>query len=201
MAVVEAQHWNGGHDDVDGARTARQRNCKIVVAGNGNVGKTSLIRRYAKEKFSEARNVTLGIDITTQEFDINGQLVKLSLWDIEGQAGDRPFFYYGAQAALLVYDVTEPSSLEGLVIWFERVKQHAPPDTPILIAGNKADLPSAVPERWERVFAESAAAQGHLRLSAKTDLNVTRAFNWLAELALARMTADDAASAAELPDR
>ena len=84
------------------------RTLKIVVGGEGNVGKTSLIRRYAKAKFSEARNITLGIDITTQEYQIGNQPLKLALWDIEGQAGNRPNFYYGAQVGLLVFDVTEP---------------------------------------------------------------------------------------------
>ena len=75
------------------------RTVKIVVGGEGNVGKTSLIRRYAKAKFSEARNITLGIDITTQEYRLGAQPLKLALWDIEGQAGNRPNFYLGAQAA------------------------------------------------------------------------------------------------------
>src|SRR5207247_11223 len=82
---------------------------------------------------------------STQEFVIGERRLRLALWDIEGQAGDRPFFYYGAQAALLVYDVTEPRTLEALIGWVERIRRHAPPDTPLVVAGNKADLPPAVP--------------------------------------------------------
>ena len=68
----------------------------VIVGGEGNVGKTSLIRQYAKGKFSEARNLTLGIDITTQECAINQEPLRLALWDIEGQAGDRPNSLLGA---------------------------------------------------------------------------------------------------------
>ena len=169
------------------ARTggATRRTLKLVVGGEGNVGKTSLIRRYAAAKFSETRQRTLGIDITTQEVVVAGQSLRLALWDIEGQAGERPFFYYGAQAALLLYDATEPRSLEALPVWIERVRRHAPPGTPLLIAGNKADLPVAVPGEWGRDLAERSGAVGHLRLSAKTGQNVARTFAWLAELALA----------------
>jgi small GTP-binding protein len=164
---------------------ARRHTLKIVVAGEGNVGKTSLIRRYAAAKFSETRQRTLGIDITTQEVVVAGRSLRLALWDIEGQAGERPFFYYGAQAALLVYDATEPRSLEALGVWMERVRRHAPPGTPLLIAGNKADLPVAVPEEWGRDLAGRAGAAGHLQLSARTGQNVAHTFAWLAELALA----------------
>ena len=170
------------------ASTSPVRTLKIVVGGEGNVGKTSLIRRYAKAKFSEARNITLGIDITTQEYQLGPRALKLALWDIEGQAGDRPNFYLGAQAALLVYDVTEPRSLEALTRWVERVKRYAP-DTPLLVAGNKADLAPAVPEAWGRTFAEYVGARGHERLSARTDTNVTPIFARLAELALERANA------------
>ena len=168
------------------------RTLKIVVGGEGNVGKTSLIRRYAKAKFSEARNITLGIDITTQEFQLGDRALKLALWDIEGQAGDRASFYLGAQAALLVYDVTEPRSLEALAVWVERVKRYSP-GTPLLIAGNKIDLTATVPEAWGTTFAEYVGARGHGRLSAKTDTNVASTFARLAELALAKLIADDEA--------
>ena len=159
------------------------RTLKIVVGGEGNVGKTSLIRRYAKAKFSEARNITLGIDITTQEFQINGQPLKLALWDIEGQAGNRPNFYVGSQAALLVFDVTEPRSLEALTVWVERVKRYAP-DTPFIVAGNKIDLTPTVPAEWGTTFAQYVGADRFVQLSAKTDTNVTPTFTRLAELAL-----------------
>lgn len=165
------------------AARAGRNALKIVVAGDGNVGKTSLIRRYAKHKFSEVRNQTLGIDITTQDFTIGGRDLSLVLWDIEGQRGERPFFYYGANAALLVYDVTTPDSLEALTVWADRVRRYAPPDIPILIAGNKVDLPIAVPAHWGQALASKVGAREHLLLSARTEQNVARTFNQLAELA------------------
>lgn len=162
-----------------------RRTLKIVVGGEGNVGKTSLIRRYAKAKFSEARNITLGIDITTQEYQLGEQPLKLALWDIEGQAGNRPNFYLGSQAALLVFDVTEPRSLEALTVWVERVKKYSP-ETPFIVAGNKIDLTPTVPAEWGTTFAQYVGADRFVQLSAKSDTNVTPTFTRLAELALER---------------
>ena len=166
------------------------RTIKVIVGGEGNVGKTSLIRRYARAKFLEARNITLGIDITTQEYVYNGQPFKLSIWDIEGQAGDRPMFYSGAQAALLVYDITEPRSLEALAVWAERVQRYTP-ETPVLVAGNKLDLPEAVPAARGEAISIELGAWGHHRLSAKTDTNVGETFQALATLAVARYLEHD----------
>ena len=162
------------------------RTLKVIVGGEGNVGKTSLIRQYAKAKFSEARNITLGIDITTQEFSLDGEAVKLAVWDIEGQAGNRPNFYLGAQAAMLVYDVTTDVSLQALAEWFARCKRYCP-TAPIIIVGNKTDLGLSFPAEWGRSFATFANAQ-HGFVSAKTGENVSRGFELLARMALNHAT-------------
>jgi small GTP-binding protein len=155
---------------------------KVIVGGEGNVGKTSLIRQYAKGKFSEARNITLGIDITTQQFTIGGDEVRLAIWDIEGQAGNRPNFYIGAQAAALIYDATEPASLEALVEWYQRVRRYSS-DTPVIVACNKVDLGLSYPPLWGQVFARCIGAR-HGFVSAKSGENVGRLFQLLAESAV-----------------
>lgn len=120
------------------------RTLKVIVGGEGNVGKTSLIRQYARARFSEARNITLGIDITTQEFVIDETPLKLAIWDIEGQSGNRPNFYLGAQAVMLVYDVTTERSLQALAEWFGRCRRYCP-DAPLIVVGNKVDLGLSFP--------------------------------------------------------
>jgi small GTP-binding protein len=164
------------------------RTLKVIVGGEGNVGKTSLIRQYAKGKFSEARNLTLGIDITTQEFSLNQEAVRLALWDIEGQAGDRPNFYLGAQAAMLVYDVTEAPSLQALVQWVERCRKYCP-DAPLFLVGNKIDLNASVPLAWAETLATYVGASQHGRVSAKTGERVGWAFETLARMAMAKAAA------------
>ena len=164
------------------------RTLKVIVGGEGNVGKTSLIRQYAKARFSEARNITLGIDITTQEFNLDGDEVKLAIWDIEGQAGNRPNFYLGAQAVMLVYDVTTEDSLQALTEWHARCRRYCP-DAQIIIVGNKLDLGLNFPPDWGRSFARFALAQ-HGFVSAKTGENVSRGFELLARSAIQRARAE-----------
>ena len=158
------------------------RTLKVIVGGEGNVGKTSLIRQYAKHKFSEARNITLGIDITTQEFVLDGEPVKLAIWDIEGQAGNRPNFYLGAQAAMLVYDVTAEYSLQALTEWHARCMKFCP-TAPVIVVGNKVDLGLRFPPDWGRAFAKYVRGQ-HGFLSAKSGENVGRGFELLARSAM-----------------
>jgi small GTP-binding protein len=158
------------------------RTLKVIVGGEGNVGKTSLIRQYAKAKFSEARNITLGIDITTQEFHLDGEDIKLAIWDIEGQAGNRPNFFLGAQAAMLVYDVTAEYSLQGLTEWYARCQRYCT-SAPIIVIGNKIDLGPAFPPDWGRILARYIDAQ-HGFLSAKSGENVGRGFEMLARCAM-----------------
>lgn len=157
------------------------RTLKVIVGGEGNVGKTSLIRQYARARFSEARNITLGIDITTQEFVIDETPLKLAIWDIEGQSGNRPNFYLGAQAVMLVYDVTTERSLQALAEWFGRCRRYCP-DAPLIVVGNKVDLGLSFPAEWGRSFATFAKAQ-HGHLSARTGENVTSGFELLARSA------------------
>jgi small GTP-binding protein len=157
------------------------RTFKVIVGGEGNVGKTSLIRKYAKGKFSEARNITPGIDITTRELLINKEAIRLAVWDIEGQAGNRPNLYIGAQAIMLVYDVTEPSSLRALTDWYARCQKFAP-RAPVIVAGNKADLQLAFSPKWGRAFAGFFNGK-HGYLSAKTGENVSKGFTLLGRAA------------------
>lgn len=161
------------------------RTLKVIVGGEGNVGKTSLVRQYARGKFSEARNLTLGIDITTHQFVIDGEPLKLAIWDIEGQTGDRPNFYLGAQAALLVYDVSEPTSFQALPQWVERCRKYCP-EAPLLIVGNKLDLGQQVPPHWAEALASYIRAHEHGCVSAKTGERVSWAFETLATLAVRR---------------
>jgi small GTP-binding protein len=169
-------------------QTPMIRTLKVIVGGEGNVGKTSLIRQYAKSKFSEARNLTLGIDITTHQFMVGGEPLKLALWDIEGQAGNRPNFYLGAQAAMLVYDVTEAQTLKALPEWVERCRKYCP-EAPLLIIGNKVDLGQTVPAQWGDALARYVGAYNHGCVSAKTGDRVGWAFETLAVLAIQRATA------------
>jgi len=158
---------------------------KVVVAGDGAVGKTSLIRRYCEGKFEHTRIQTIGVDFQTQTVKLPQQTVKLSIWDMAGQerfAVVRAGFYRGSRAAALVYDVTEPQSLKDLERWREEVLG-AIQEQPFLVIGNKIDLERTVSAEEAKAFADSIHAS-YVETSALTGEGVPALFESLAKLAL-----------------
>lgn len=158
---------------------------KVVVAGDGAVGKTSLIRRYCEGKFDIARVQTIGVDFQTQTVDLPQGTVKLSIWDMAGQdrfAVMRSGFYRGSRATVLVFDVTLPETFESLSRWRKEVLDTVQ-EQPFLVIGNKIDLDRVVLPESARAFAESIDAPC-LETSALTGEGVSGLFETLARRAL-----------------
>jgi len=157
----------------------------VVVAGNGNVGKTSLIRQFCEGKFEQTRVATIGVDFQTQTVDLAGQTVKLSIWDMAGQDRFeviRAGFYRGSRAAALVYDVTEPDSLKSLVRWRDEILG-AVENQKFVVVGNKIDLErKQVPEHAQQ-FADLLKAP-YIETSALDGSGVAELFETLAKLSL-----------------
>jgi len=158
---------------------------KVVIVGDGTVGKTTLIRRFCEGKFHASRIATIGVDFYTQRVELPSKLVKLSIWDMAGQERFevvRSGFYRGSRAAALVYDVTSPISLRNLKRWREEVLR-AVGNQPLLVVGNKVDLERRVQPELARVFASYIGAP-YLETSALTGEGVTSLFETLAVLAV-----------------
>ena len=161
---------------------------KVVVAGDGNVGKTSLIRQYCEGKFDISRVSTIGVDFQTQTVKLPDITVKLSIWDMAGQPhfkAVRESFYKGSRATALVFDLTNIDSLKNLVNWYEEITSILP-DQRFVVIGNKTDL-----ERHEKsVLAQSLAERlkaPYVETSAKTADGVPNMFETLAKIATGRM--------------
>ena len=110
---------------------------KIVAVGSGGVGKTSLIRRFALNKFGTNYVMTLGVDFTTKELTVFDKFVKIVCVDTAGQeyyGKIRPSYYSGATAAFIVFDITNRNSFESLPKWIAELRQYLP-NIPIAIVG------------------------------------------------------------------
>lgn len=135
---------------------------KICAAGSFQVGKTSLIRRYAEDKFQEVYTPTIGVDVTVKRVTIDEQEIKLLLWDTAGQevfGRIRPMYFEGAFGCIIVYDITRASTFQELDRWideFRNVREKAP----IAIIGNKIDLEDSrnVSTKEGKKFAETYSA-------------------------------------------
>lgn len=173
-------------------------NFKIVVLGDGGVGKTAIIRSLLGESFSTNYLLTIGTDITTYKHDYNGQLLKLQIWDLAGQARFdvvRNLYYGGARAAILVFDLTRTESFLNLEKWKEDLFLHAGRKIPIIVLGNKSDLDSSlfldvdpvfsfvqsIDALYEEEFNTDRLKVSYLITSAQTGENIKEAFQILAE--------------------
>lgn len=163
---------------------------KVVIAGDGTVGKTSLVRRYCEGKFQSARVATIGVDFYTQRVRLSpgsdhGSVVKLSIWDMAGQERFgivRTGFYRGSRAAALVYDVSNLASLGNLKRWRDEVLESVP-DLPFVVVGNKVDLERSVTPELARAAANYLGAP-YLETSALSGEGVGALFETLAKLAV-----------------
>ncbi|MCZ7547180.1 MAG: GTP-binding protein [Anaerolineae bacterium] len=158
---------------------------KVVVAGDGAVGKTSLIRRFCEGKFEESRVMTIGVDFQTKTVSIRNRVIRLSIWDIAGQerfGSFRDQFYRGARAVALVYDVTRPVTFDNLARWREEILKIVP-NVPMMLVANKIDKEGVVPAAQAQAWARTLGIP-FLQTSAADGRNVDRFFGGLGYLAL-----------------
>jgi small GTP-binding protein len=158
---------------------------KVAIIGDGNVGKTTLLRRFATGMFQESRIMTIGVDFQTVPVKSGDLSFKLTVWDLAGQerfASFRENFYLGARAVAMVYDVTDRSSFENLPRWLQEAKLVVDHDR-FLVVANKIDMSQRVIEAAEGKQYAASIRAAYLETSAKTGGGVARLFELLARAA------------------
>ena len=167
---------------------------KVVVIGEGAVGKSSITIRTCYGKFDRAYISTIGVEFGTKTYTIERQEITMQIWDTAGQERFRflqPAYYRGSHGALLVYDVTRAESLKNLPIWIDDLVSNIEKSIPMILVGNKCDLDfvRAVTEREGDSLAEKLSDQYNsvipfYETSAKTNQNVEEVFLRLGKLML-----------------
>mmetsp|Transcript_3303 Transcript_3303/g.3936 ORF Transcript_3303/g.3936 Transcript_3303/m.3936 type:complete len:249 (-) Transcript_3303:331-1077(-) len=197
---------------------AQKKVLKIILLGDSGVGKTSLMNRYSTGKFTGQYKATIGADFLSKEIVIPDQfgqrrVVTLQIWDTAGQERFQSLgvgFYRGADACILVYDITDPHSLDNLDHWRNEFLKNVNPmgtsgsgggdsNFPFCVLGNKVDkeqdrlVPRTRAEQWcfkagtsatSAVGTTTQQALPHFETSAKTAVNVEDAFFEVASQAL-----------------
>jgi len=162
---------------------------KILLLGDGAVGKTSLIRRFVVDKFSDDYITTIGTKVTKKDMRIEspGKVtdVTFMIWDVLGQKGYKNVqesSFQGSKGALLVYDVTRAETLRSLEeYWLPHLTKITGP-IPIILVGNKVDLAKDRAQAREALedAMERLGVTGFLS-SAKTGESVEASFRALAK--------------------
>lgn len=169
---------------------------KLVLLGESAVGKSSLVLRFVKDQFDDYRESTIGAAFLTQTVSLDAQTtVKFEIWDTAGQERYKslaPMYYRNANCAVVVYDITQPSSLDKAKAWIRELQRQADPNIIIALAGNKADLAStrrAIPTEEAEKYAQEEGLL-FLETSAKDASNVSELFTMIARKLPTEQAAD-----------
>jgi small GTP-binding protein len=165
---------------------------KILTAGEGGVGKTTLLHRYVEGSFSADTKMTIGVEFFLKELEVDGKQCTLQLWDFGGQERFRfllESYVLGAKGALLMFDLTRPMTLENLQQWVNIVRK-GDDNLPILFLGTKIDLENdiMVDDDYAMLFKERFHLFDYLKISSKSGENVFESFELITRRILERQT-------------
>ncbi|XP_058026069.1 ras-related protein Rab-32 [Ahaetulla prasina] len=179
----------------------REHLFKVLVIGELGVGKTSIIKRYVHQLFSQHYRATIGVDFALKVLNWDTRtLVRLQLWDIAGQErfGNMTRVYYKeAVGAFVVFDVTRGSTFEAVSKWKHDLdsKVVLPNGSPIptILLANKCDQKkdsnqNPSPSQMNQ-FCKEGGFAGWFETSAKDNINIDEAARFLVENILANLKA------------
>ena len=182
---------------------------KFVCIGDSGTGKSSLTIRLCEDRFSNAHDVTIGVEFgsrivpvgpapgssasppaSPKKNETHQKHMKLSLWDTAGQETYKSItrsYFRGASGALLVFDITRRATFEHATAWLSDLRQIAEPDIVVVLVGNKSDLAKdtdnkrAVTVQEAEEWCKREKMMRYVETSAKSGEGVKRAFLEVAE--------------------
>lgn len=158
---------------------------KLLLIGNSGVGKSCLLLRFSDDTYTNDYISTIGVDFKIKTVELDGKTVKLQIWDTAGQERFRTItssYYRGSHGIIIVYDVTDQESFNGVKMWLQEIDRYATSTVLKLLVGNKCDLEDkrVVEHDVAREFAE-ANKMPFLETSALDSTNVEQAFLTMAK--------------------
>ena len=160
--------------------------CKIIVIGNYQTGKTSLVKKYINGDFSENQYSTIGVDFRVKEIELDDTNIKLCIWDTAGQ--DRfmtivSTYYKTVDGAILVFDLNNKKSFDDLKYWMEELeKNKSNKIVSFVLVGNKCDVGQHVitDDEIENFVKHFEYKISYFETSAKTGYNIEELFSRIA---------------------
>ena len=170
----------------DGKIPTGEYSLKLVLTGDYEVGKTSLILRFVQNLFKETYQSTVGVDISKKTIKLaENTKINIAIWDIGGQITQmtqhRKRFYGGAKAAFIVIDRTRHDILKSIQKWHNELLKFVGKDLNIILVGNKSDLNDKIVISEDEIKNIANLNDFHYILtSAKTGENVNESFLYIA---------------------
>ena len=159
---------------------------KVLLLGNSDVGKSSIILRYVEQTWSDIFVPTIGVDFKVKTLQINKKNVKMQIWDTAGQERFRTVvssYFKGSHGIFIIYDITNRESFKNLENWLGEIEKNASDKVLKILIGNKCDLEQEREIQFEegQAFANRNGMQ-FIETSAKNNTNINEAFEALAKL-------------------
>jgi GTP-binding nuclear protein Ran len=154
---------------------------KIVLVGDGGVGKTTLLTKTMRNEYEYKYIATMGVDVRKIHFPIEN--MSYEIWDCAGQeqfGGHRDGYYRDTQGAIIMFDVTARTTFKSLQIWHKELRESCG-DIPIIICGNKIDSKDRKVNDTDLKFLGDDKLS-YLEISVKNDINIRQLFIHLSSL-------------------
>jgi len=165
---------------------------KIIVAGDGGVGKTSLLNRYVSNTFLEVMKITIGAGFFSEVLETEDRVVTLQLWDFGGEKRFRfilPSYCKGAHGVILAFDMNDFTTLINLDEWLEIIRENTK-NPSVFLVGTKSDISGVIDNKFIQEYLLKNKLKKFIPTSAKTGDNVDRIFQEITQDILATQTLD-----------
>lgn len=154
---------------------------KLILVGDGGVGKTTFVKRHLSGEFEKKYVATLGVEVHPLVFHTNRGPIKFNCWDTAGQekfGGLRDGYYIQGECAIIMFDVTSRITYRDVPNWHRDLVRVCD-NIPIVLCGNKVDIKDRKVKAKQIVFHRKKNLQ-YYDISAKSNYNFEKPFLWLA---------------------
>lgn len=169
---------------------------KLILVGDGGVGKTTFVKRHLTGEFEKKYVATLGVEVHPLLFHTNRGPIKFNCWDTAGQekfGGLRDGYYIQGQCAIIMFDVTSRITYKNVPNWHRDLTRVCE-NIPIVLCGNKVEIKDRKVKAKQITFHRKKNLQ-YYDISAKSNYNFEKPFLWLAK----KLSGDNQLSLVEAP--
>lgn len=163
--------------------------CKIIFLGDAGVGKSSILRRYHRQSFTNSYESTIGVDFFCKFTTYKGRSYKLNIWDTAGQERFNSLiksYFTESSLAVVVFDITDIGSFNNVDKWINLYFEYSDIQKPLLLVGNKCELGrERVIDRidvFKYIDSKNYELADYCEVSAKAEINLEEIYTKILDI-------------------
>ena len=153
---------------------------KIIIVGDTNVGKTSILKKFIHNRFEFQFDTTIGVDFEQEMMSINDKNFNIHIWDTAGSERYKSItksYYNNAHGVIIVFDITNYDSFNNVIDWFNDINKLCIKNIPIILVGNKSDLEEKRRVSHKEIVELTTKLNiNYIEVSAKRGKNIEKIF-------------------------